>query len=74
MNNLFKQILNICLFSQFDHNVPIINKNEDFKNYEWDFSFISNDLKGPHPISNIHSSSFKQIEEHIDSTHFVKSE
>ena len=47
-------------FSQFDHNDPTINKNEDFKNYEGYFPFISNDLGGPPPISNIHSSSFNQ--------------
>ena len=43
-------------FCQFVHNDPIINKNEDFKNYKGDFPFIPNDLKGPMPISNICSS------------------
>ena len=60
MNNLFKRIVNICLFSQFDHNDTSNNKNEEFKNYEGYFSFIPNDLKGPPPISNIPSSSFNQ--------------
>ena len=45
-------------FSQFDHNDPTINKNEDFNNYKGDFTFIPNGLKGPPPISNIRSSSF----------------
>ena len=60
VNNFFKQIVNICLFSQLYHNDTSNNKNEEFKNYEGYFSFIPNDLKGPLPISNIPSSSFNQ--------------